>query len=174
MKQTVVPVARDINARLVPSGEPVAIPRGSFVTLAQTLGRAFTIIHQGNMARVEADFADALGLEVELPAYTARPDGAVDEDHVWAAMRDVYDPEIPVNVVDLGLIYGLEIDSGRVEVTMTLTSPTCGMGPVLVHDIEEGIRAVPHVEDVAVALVFEPPWSREMMTEEAQLELGIY
>ena len=174
MKQAIVPVGRDIEARLVPTGEPVQIPRGSFVTLAQTLGRAFTIIHQGNMARVEAADADALGLEISLPSFTPRGDGEVDEDHVWATMREVYDPEIPVNVVDLGLIYDLKLEGSRVEVEMTLTSPTCGMGPVLVHDVEEGIRAVPFVSDVAVRLVFDPPWSREMMTEEAQLELGIF
>jgi len=174
MKRRVIPVSRAIEARLVPTGSPVAIPEGAFVTLTQTLGGACTIVYNGNMARVEAENADALGLELETPDLLPPEDGKVSSDQVWEMLRTVHDPEIPVNIVDLGLVYGCDVNGDTVDIEMTLTAPGCGMGPVLVADVERRVGQVPFVTGVNVNLVFDPPWDRAMMTEEAQLELGLY
>ena len=96
------------------------------------------------------------------------------ERHIWHALRSVYDPEIPVNIADLGLIYAVRIAATRVEIDMTLTAPGCGMGPVLIEEVKDRVRQVPNLTDVEVELVFDPPWSRDMMSEEAQLELGVF
>lgn len=175
MEKRLVPVQRDCPARLVPTGDPITIRAGTFVTLTQNLGGTFTVVINGNMARVDGADADALGFEPERLSFEPRPDGRVDPHQVHQALATVYDPEIPVNIVDLGLVYDCRVDDdGRVWVKMTLTAPGCGMGPVLVDDVKSRIRQVPNVADVDVELVFDPPWSRDMMTEEAQLELGIY
>lgn len=175
MDQRLVPVRRDCPARLVPTGDPITIREGNFVTLTQNLGGTFTVIVNGNMARVDGADADALGFEPEVVEFEPRPDGRVDPHQVHQALASVYDPEIPVNIVDLGLIYDCSVgDDGRVRIQMTLTAPGCGMGPVLVDDVKSRVGRVPNVTGVDVELVFDPPWSRDMMTEEAQLELGIF
>jgi probable FeS assembly SUF system protein SufT len=175
VERRLVTTVRDCPARLVPTGDPVTIPRGTFVTLTQSLGGTYTVIVNGNMARVDGTDADALGFEPQRLEFTPRPDGKVDRQQVREALATVYDPEIPVNIVDLGLVYGCEVsDSGHVQVTMTLTAPGCGMGPVLVEDIRARLAQVPNVTGVDVELVFDPPWSRDMMSEEAQLELGLF
>ena len=174
VERRVVPIQRDVEARVVPTGEAIQIPSGVFVTLTQAMGGTFTVVHKGVMARIEGVNADALGFEPEVLEFEPPKDGKVDPDQVWHALRSIHDPEIPVNIVDLGLVYQVDIDEGQVEVTMTLTSPGCGMGPVLVQDVEDRVACVPHVLEVDVSLVFDPPWSRDLMTEEAQLELGIY
>ena len=173
MERSVLPIQRDVVARVVPSGHEVTVPRGTFVTLTQAMGGSYTIVFGGNMARIEGSDADALGLEPETLTFDAPSDGAVSKSQVWRALKTIHDPEIPVNVVDLGLIYDVAIDDVSVSVTMTLTAPGCGMGPVLVRDVEERVGQVPHVELVEVDLVFEPPWTRDRMSEEAQLELGL-
>lgn len=174
MERRMLVVKRDCPARLVPSGTRITIIKDTFVTLTQDLGGTFTVNVNGNLARIDGTDADALGLEpIELDFGEAEGDD-VQEAHVWEALRTVYDPEIPVNVVDLGLIYGCEVDDGRVAIRMTLTAPGCGMGPVLVDDITYRVGKVPNVREVEVDLVFDPPWSRDMMSEEAQLELGIF
>ncbi len=173
MKRTVIPLRRAVDARLVPTGAPLAIPDGAFVTLTQSLGGAYTVVYNGNMARIDGEDADALGFEPEVLEFEPSGEG-ISEDHVWQALRTVHDPEIPVNIVDLGLVYGCDIDAGSVRIALTLTAPGCGMGPVLVQDVERRIAKVPHVREVDVELVFDPPWERSMMTEEAQLELGLY
>ncbi len=165
---------RSVHARLVPTGDPIDIPAGAFVTLTQDLGGSYTVIHQGNMARIEGEDADALGFEPTRLTFMPPADGMVDQDQVREALASVYDPEIPVNIVDLGLIYDVQIVDGEVRIDMTLTAPGCGMGPVLVQDVERRVGQVPFVRSVAVELVFDPPWSRERMTEEAQLELGLF
>jgi probable FeS assembly SUF system protein SufT len=174
MERRLIPTRRACPARLVPTGDPITIPEGVFVTLTQSMGGNYTVIVNGNMARVDGEDADALGFEPEVLHFEPRPDGTVDEDQVRQALASVYDPEIPVNIVDLGLVYGCEVDGGRVQVTMTLTAPGCGMGPVLVRDVENRIARVPNVTGVEVELVLDPPWSRDMMSEEAQLQLGLY
>jgi probable FeS assembly SUF system protein SufT len=175
VERHLVAVQRDCAARLVPTGDPVTIPKGTFVTLTQTLGGTYTVIVSGNMARIDGADADALGFEPEVTHFEPRPDGRVDTHQVHEALAGVYDPEIPVNIVDLGLIYGCAVDEhGHVQVRMTLTAPGCGMGPVLVDEVKRRVSKVPNVAGVDVELVFDPPWSRDMMTEEAQLELGLF
>ena len=174
MQRRIVPVSRTVNARRVPTGDPVTIPGGVFVTLTQDLGGAFTIVHLGNMARIDGEDADALGLAPVRLEFTPPGNGQIDPDQVMTALSSVYDPEIPVNIVDLGLVYDTRIDHHTVTVVMTLTAPGCGMGPVLVQEVKSRVRRVPFVEEVVVDLVFDPPWSRERMTDEAQLELGLF
>ena len=159
----------------MPTGDPITIPRGAFITLTQTLGGSFTVVVNGNMARIAGADADAIGLRVE-PLTFADSDtpNVVDTAHVWHALRSGYDPEIPVNIADLGLIYAVRVEDDKVDIDMTLTAPGCGMGPVLIEEVKDRVRQVPNLTDVEVALVFEPPWSRDMMTEEAQLELGVF
>ena len=175
MERRLVAVQRDVAARLVPTGDPVTIRGGTFVTLTQSLGGTYTVVVNGNMARIDGSDADALGFEPQRLAFEPRPDGKVDAHQVHEALATVYDPEIPVNIVDLGLVYQCDIDSdGVVRLEMTLTAPGCGMGPVLVEDVKSRLSQVPNVKGVEVELVFDPPWSRDMMTEEAQLELGLF
>jgi probable FeS assembly SUF system protein SufT len=175
VERRLVATQRECPARLVPTGDPVTIPKGIFVTLTQSLGGTYTVIVNGNMARIDGTDADALGFEPQRLNFSPRPDGRVDRQQVHEALTTVYDPEIPVNIVDLGLVYGCDLnDTGRVRITMTLTAPGCGMGPVLVEDIKSRLAQVPNVTGVDVDLVFDPPWSRDMMSEEAQLELGLF
>ena len=175
-ERTILTTTRDCPGRLVPVGDPVTIPAATFVTLVQSLGGSYTVIHHGNMIRVDGTDADALGLEPIKLGFEPRPDGKIDELQVWEALHTVYDPEIPVDLVNLGLIYKMDIDqdAGRVDIDMTLTAPGCGMGPVLVSDVEARVARVPNVKAVKVDLVLDPPWSREMMSEEAQLETGMF
>lgn len=175
MERRIITTNRECPARLVPTGDPISIPANTFVTLTQTLGGTYTIIMNGNMARVDGSDADALGLEPLRLEFEPPTDGKPDLEQVKQALASVYDPEIPVNVVELGLIYGCKLNSnGNVLIQMTLTAPGCGMGPVLVEDVKSRIRSVPFVNDIDVELVFDPPWSRDMMSEEAQLELGLF
>ena len=174
MKRQVIPLRRGTVARLVPAGTPCTLPAGAFVTLTQSLGGAYTVIHNGNMARIDPDDADALGFEPETLELTPPADGRVAEQQVWQALATVYDPEIPVNIVALGLVYSCVVRGHDVYMDITLTAPGCGMGPVLVQDVERRVGKVPHVAAVHVNLVFDPPWQRDMMSEEAQLELGLY
>jgi probable FeS assembly SUF system protein SufT len=175
-ERTVLTTRRDCPGRLVPVGDPVIIPAHTFVTLTQALGGNYTVVYNGNMVRIDGTDADALGFEPTLLDFPQPTDGQIDEAQVWDALHTVYDPEIPVDLVNLGLIYAVEIDrqAGRVDIRMTLTAPGCGMGPVLVGDVEYRVAQVPHVREVAVELVFDPPWQREMMSEEAQLETGMF
>jgi probable FeS assembly SUF system protein SufT len=175
-ERTILTTTRDCPARLVPVGDPLTIPGHTFVTLTQSLGGNYTLVYNGNMVRVDGTDADALGLEPLELQFEPPADGRISEAQIWEALHTVYDPEIPVDLVNLGLIYTMTIDQdqGRVEITMTLTAPGCGMGPVLVGDVEYRVAMVPFVREVSVDLVFDPPWNREMMSEEAQLETGMF
>lgn len=178
MEREVVVTSRECEARLVPAGTEIMIPKGSFVTITQALGGTFTVAVNGNLARVESKDADALGKTVALEQFEAPADGSVDEEQVWEALRHCFDPELPVNIVELGLIYGCEIkanDDGKnvVYINMTLTAPGCGMGPTIVEDARSKVSRVPNVDSVEVELVFDPPWSNEMLSDEAKLELGM-
>ena len=168
-----VVVQRDCPARLVPAGTRITLPKDTFVTLTQALGGTYTVNVGGNLARVDGTDADALGLEALELVFERTGEPGVSQAHVQEALASIFDPEIPVNLLDLGLIYDVAIDGPVVTVTMTLTAPGCGMGPVLVDDVKYRVGKVPGVETVEVELVFDPPWSREMMSEEAQLELGM-
>ena len=175
-ERTILTTRRDCPGRLVPVGDPVMIPANTFVTLTQALGGNYTVVHNGNMVRVDGTDADALGFEATHLDFVPPTDGKIDEAQVWQALHTVFDPEIPVDLVNLGLIYNVKVDqaAGRVEIRMTLTAPGCGMGPVLVGDVEYRVAQVPNVRKVDVELVFDPPWHREMMSEEAQLETGMF
>ena len=160
---------------MVPTGDPISIPAGSFITLTQSLGGTYTVVIEGNMARIAGTDADAIGLTPQMLEFgPANEDGSVNPEHVNTALESVYDPEIPVNINDLGLIYNIDIHNHTVRIKMTLTAPGCGMGPVLVAEVKDRVAQVPNVTDVEVELVFDPPWSRDMMTEAAQLELGVF
>ncbi len=176
MERRMVVAQADCPARRVPDGTPLTIPKDTFVTITQALGGNYTVTYNGQMVRVDGTDAANLGLEPELLSFAPPTDDQVSEDQVWEALRTVYDPEIPVDLVNLGLIYAVDIDQAakRVDIRMTLTAPACGMGPVLVGDVEYRVRRVPNVDVVKVELVFDPPWSREMMSEEAQLETGMF
>lgn len=171
-------LTRDVNAVEVPSGEIVTLNQGAELYIMQKLGGSYTVRGAyGGMARIAAEDADALGLEPERSDAPGIDDGGFSEAKVWAQLKTVYDPEIPVNIVDLGLIYECDIseDAGgkRLRVAMTLTAPGCGMGDVLKRDVELKLQKIPGVSRVEVELVLDPPWDREMMTEEARLELGL-
>jgi probable FeS assembly SUF system protein SufT len=147
------------------------------VVIAQALGGSYTVIVHGNMARIASADADALGKEPPAPAIPATQ-GQLTEEQVNEALRNCYDPEIPVNIVELGLVYDLQIlplpEGGqRVEIKMTLTAPGCGMGPILQQDVESRVLALPGVKEAAVFLVWDPPWNREMLSEAAKLQLGM-
>ncbi|MDZ7683955.1 MAG: putative Fe-S cluster assembly protein SufT [Gammaproteobacteria bacterium] len=175
-ERTMVVTQRDTPGRLVPVGDHVTIPKDSFVTITQSEGGNYTVVHQGNMIRVDGADADALGFEKLELEFDDPGDGKISETQVWEALETVFDPEIPVSLPSLGLIYKLDIDDDNhaVNIDMTLTAPGCGMGPVLVGDVESRVKQVPNVEHVDVELVFDPPWSRDMMSEEAQLETGMF
>jgi probable FeS assembly SUF system protein SufT len=170
---------RDCEALLVPVGNCVGLHKGTEVVIVQALGGTYTVNVNGNLVRIENKDADALGLEAERIDETPKTaDGPVDEEQVWEALRQCYDPEIPVNIADLGLVYKCNIvpleGGNRVEVEMTLTAPGCGMGPILVEDVRARLLAVKNVTEVQVELVFDPPWDRSMMSEAAKLQLGMF
>lgn len=166
----------DCPARRVPDGTPLTIPEGTFVTITQALGGNYTLTYHGQMVRVDGTDAHLLGLESEQLEFPIPTDDTIHEDQVWYALGTVFDPEIPVDLVNLGLIYSVKIDqpTKQVDIQMTLTAPACGMGPVLVGDVEYRVRKVPNVKSVKVELVFDPPWQRHMMSEEAQLQTGMF
>ncbi len=166
----------DCPARLVPAGTKIVIPKDTFVTITQALGGNYTVAVNGNMARVDGTDATALGLKAESLVFEENSTAEILEDQVWQALKSIYDPEIPVNLVDLGLIYNVDIDreSASVLIEMTLTAPGCGMGPVMISDIKYRVAKVPNVKSVEVELVFDPPWTREMMSDEAKLETGMF
>lgn len=176
MQQSMVVTQRDCPARRVPSGDPVIIPNGQFITINQTLGGNYTVTWQGNMLRIDGTDADAIGYEQQQLEFSDDGSGEVSDAQIWAALDTIFDPEIPISIVHLGLVYGVEINqaSGLVTIRMTLTAPGCGMGPVLVSDVEYRVAKVPNVNQVNVELVFDPPWHKDMMTEEAQLEAGLF
>jgi len=176
--QEPVEFVREVSVVQIPDGTPLIVPEGTRGYVIQVLGGNFTVrLELGHLVRVAGLDAGAIGREVPSEAILPTS-GDFDEEQVWAQLRTCFDPEIPVNIVDLGLIYGLQIDdleSGKsVKVTMTLTAPGCGMGQVLKDDVESKVRALPGVIDASVDLTFDPPWGPDRMSEEAQLELGFY
>lgn len=174
-----VTLSRDCEAIVVPSGYRVNLEQGSLVYITQAMGGSFTIYFEGNLFRVSGQDADALGKEPLKPPDL--PPDATDEEFkqlVWEQMKTIYDPEIPINIVDLGLIYDCRIsqlpDGKRyVYVELTLTAPGCGMGEFLVEDVREKVGIIPTAGKVDVELVFDPPWNQSMMSEAAQLEAGL-
>lgn len=169
---------RDCDAIIIPDGFSIVVPEGTQGAIMQVLGGNFTIrVDSGYLVRVENIDADAIGKEPAATNGAAVHEGELDEDAVMEVLRSCYDPEIPVNIVDLGLIYGCKVckeadGQTRVDVTMTLTAPGCGMGQVLQDDVQRRVGRLPGVTSTHIDLVFDPPWSVERMTEVARLELG--
>lgn len=173
---------RDCKGIVIPDGVDLTVPEGATGLLIQRLGAHFTVrLDVGYLVRIADEDADAIGQQSEGLGVKAAvdPDAEVTIEQVWDELRTCYDPEIPVNIVELGLVYKAELE--RVEgagtsvfVEMTLTAPGCGMGQILTDDVEEKLRRLPGVADVRVDLVFDPPWSPQHMSEAARLELGFY
>jgi len=178
-----VVLTRDVNVITVPDGNTDRLRKGEIVTIHQALGSNYTVVTgQGHMVRIASVDADALGKEQhQLHTLVSETSAEAVERNCWEVMKTVYDPEIPVNIVDLGLVYHCSVkpsaeakDLNDVHIMMTLTAPGCGMGPVIQSDVEKCIRALPGVAIVDVEVVLDPPWSRDMMSEVAQLQLGLY
>jgi probable FeS assembly SUF system protein SufT len=176
---TIITLLRDVDAFLIPSGARIYLHKGTEVTITQALGSSYTVNIYGNLARIDGKNADALGKEPTAAPPVEIPEGTTLHDLVWTQLKTCYDPEIPVNIVDLGLIYGCEIikkpgeNQYRIDVRMTLTAAGCGMGPVLTEDVKQKLCALPSVYEVHVEMVFDPPWDRSMMSDAAKLELGM-
>ena len=172
-------IQREVDAVMVPSGHAIKLQSGLAGFISQALGGSFTLYIEGNLYRLAGADADAIGKEPML--VPELPPNSTEEDVralAWQQMKTCYDPEIPVNIVDLGLIYECNVSpnedgSRSVEVKMTLTAPGCGMGEVLVQDVKEKVEQIPTVREAKVELVFDPPWGREMMSPAAQLQTGM-
>ncbi len=176
-----VTLTRDVEGSIVPAGTKVTLLKGEQAYVTQSLGGSYTVIVNGNMFRIGGQDADALGMEVAKQPTTTTSGPMTQEQvekQVWDLLKTCYDPEIPVNIVDLGLIYDCHIESignneYKVAVKMTLTAPGCGMGPVLQQDVQNKLLGIDPVQDVQVELVWDPPWNQGMLTEAAKLQLGL-
>lgn len=174
-------LGRDCAAVQIPAGNTVMLPAGTEVEITQQLGGGFTVRALGALFSIDGKDADALGIEpwdqaAEQAARTAA--GPVSEEKVWNALKQCYDPEIPVNIVDLGLIYDVTLaplseGDANVQVKMTLTAPGCGMGPMIARDAQQKIKAIPGVQEARVELVWDPPWHQSMITAEGRRALGL-
>ncbi len=181
MNSEPVALTRDVEAAIVPVGTKVTLQKGEQAYLTQSLGSSYTVVVNGNMFRVDGKDADALGIQAEAkPA--AGAGGPVTQEQleklVWDALKTCYDPEIPVNIVDLGLIYDCHLTplgggNFKADVKMTLTAPGCGMGPMLAQDVQGKLLSLEPVDEANVELVWDPPWNQSMMTESAKLQLGL-
>ena len=173
----IITVSRNCDATMIPAGEKIILIEGTHVRITQSLGGNFTVLVSGNLVKVSGDDADALGLENEIIKDAKIPSRLATEDDIWEAMKQCFDPEIPVNIVDLGLIYDLKVsgkkDKKNIHVKMTLTAPGCGMGPSIAQDVETRVSALNGINSVDVELVWDPQWDRDMMSEEAKLQLGM-
>jgi probable FeS assembly SUF system protein SufT len=171
--------SRECPATLIPAGEDVKLPEGATGFITQALGGSFTVYIEGNLFRVAGTDADAIGKDpLRAPEVSADPTEKELESVIWQQLKTCFDPEIPINIVDLGLVYRCELgrdEDGKrvVHIDMTLTAPGCGMGPILTEDVREKIEIIPTIDRAEVELVFDPPWNRSMMSEEAQLEAGL-
>jgi probable FeS assembly SUF system protein SufT len=180
-EREIIFLTRDVNVVTIPEGSASTLSKGDEVTIHQSLGCNYTVVTEyGHMVRIAGVDADALGKEPhELHTLVLETNAEAVEKNCWEVMKTVYDPEIPVNIVDLGLVYVCEVTSvgpaeNEVHIKMTLTAPGCGMGPVIQGDVEKNVRGLPGVVSVNVEVVLDPPWSREMMSEVAQVQLGLF
>lgn len=173
-----ITLVRDCDAIQIPSGNPIILPIGTTVIITQSLGGTYTVATQAGLARIDEKDVDALGID---PSAVKTEKQAVEgslEEAVWNQLKTVFDPEIPVNVVDLGLIYDCAIekdDAGQtnVRVKMTLTAPGCGMGPTIAADARQKVLMLDGVDDAAVDLVWDPPWNQSMISEAGRMKLGL-
>ena len=177
-----ITLTRDVEGHVVPAGTKVTLQKGEQAFITQSLGGTYTVVVNGNMFRLEAKDADALGLEVAAKptANTGTPSTVEEiEKEAWNQMRTCFDPEIPVNIVDLGLVYDCHFDPlgapdrYKAEVKITLTAPGCGMGGVLSQDVQNKLLSIDGIDEANVAVVFEPQWNQGMMSEAAKLQLGL-
>ena len=177
-----VTISRDVEVVMIPQGVTTQLKAGTPALITQSLGDSYTLQVQsfGGLYRLSGANADAIGKAASGPAADEAidPNAAVSEEQVYRELRQVYDPEIPVNIVELGLVYDLHIEprpegGSRVAVKMTLTAPGCGMGDIIADDAKRRIQALPGVADADVEVVFDPPWNQSMMSEAAKLELGM-
>lgn len=176
-------LTRDVEATLIPQGEPFTLKEGSNVVITHRLGGNFTVMTANGMFRISRHNADALGEtpEPEVPVSTSSggsgSEAEPDIEDIWAELKQVFDPEIPVNIVDLGLVYSVEIqkkdERNHIEVAMSLTAPGCGMGPVIADDAKCRLLAVEGVDSANVEIVWDPPWHQDMISEEGKMELGL-
>lgn len=174
-------LGREVDAIQIPSGDTMVIPAGTPVVVTQTLGGTYTVATQVGLARISSKDADALGISEEEHAEKVKVTNALKdaplEEQVWAQLKEVYDPEIPVDIVNLGLVYDCTIveEDGKkvVNMKMTLTAPGCGMGPVIAADAQSRIMTVEGIEDAHVELVWDPVWNQDMITEEGKMKLGM-
>lgn len=170
---------RNVEAFLIPAGDRVTLQKGEPVSITQSLGGSYTLMLNGNLFKLDGDDADAIGKKTiqTIVNTSATSKNAVNEQQVWDQLKTVYDPEIPINIVDLGLIYDCQLtklnDGTKVDIKMTLTAPGCGMGPIITDEAKQKVHGIPGVMEVSVELVWEPLWNREMMSEAALLQLGI-
>jgi probable FeS assembly SUF system protein SufT len=175
-KYEMLTLTRDVEGLLIPSGTPMWLHTGTQVQLTQALGSSFTVFASGHLVRLYGQDADAIG-KTSPTVFTLPPGQLLSPEFVVRALRSIFDPEIPVNIVDLGLVYDCHLEPTlegmKVQIIMTLTAPACGMGPILAQDVERIARTFPAVVDVHVDVVFDPPWSHDMMTPAAKLELGL-
>ena len=170
-------LTRDCDAVQIPSGHPLVLPAGMSVVVTQSLGGTFTVATPGGLARIELKDADALGLDPDAAVEKIKVEGTA-EQAVWDQLKTVFDPEIPVNIVDLGLVYDCAVtksDAGAtsVNVKMTLTAPGCGMGPTIAADARGKILSLEGIDDAEVELVWDPPWNQAMISEAGKMKLGI-
>jgi probable FeS assembly SUF system protein SufT len=168
---------RDCDAIQIPSGHPIVLPAGMEVVITQSLGGTFTVATPGGLARIDVKDADALGIDATKATEKLKIEGSK-EDAVWGQLKTVFDPEIPVNVVDLGLIYSCDVSAKEngttsVLVKMTLTAPGCGMGPTIAADAKAKILALEGIDEADVELVWDPPWNQSMISEAGKMKLGI-
>ena len=172
-------VQREVKAVAIPAGAEVNLKLGSVGYITQALGGSFTVYIDGNLFRIAGENADAIGKTASKPPEV--PPGASEDDIkqvIWQQLKTCYDPEIPVNIVDLGLVYECDVtknedETRNVDIKMTLTAPGCGMGEVLVQDVRDKVQIVPTVAHANVELVFDPPWNQTMMSDEARLQTGM-
>lgn len=170
---------RDVEAIVVPSGQAMQLPAGTVGYITQSLGGSYTVFIDGSMFMILGHNADALGKEpLALPDLKENANQKDIEEAIWNQLGNVYDPEIPVSIVELGLVYECNIseqakDKYTVDITMTLTAPGCGMGDVLVADAQAKIKLIPNIQQVKCEIVFDPPWTADMMSEVAKLETGM-
>jgi probable FeS assembly SUF system protein SufT len=177
-----VTLTRDVAAAVVPVGTQVTLMKGELAYITQSLGGSYTVVVNGNMFRIADKDADALGIEIKAAPMASAGGGPVTQEQlekqVWESLKTCYDPEIPVNVVDLGLIYDCHLtpiggNNYKADVKMTLTAPGCGMGPVLAQDVQNKLISLEPIDEANVELVWDPPWNQGMMTEAAKLQLGL-
>lgn len=173
MGKTVI-LERDVDAVLVPSGQVFELKAGTPVRIIKNLGGNCSLEVFGHMVMVQALDVDALGLEPDTSVIEFINSDASLEEKVISVIKQCYDPEIPVNIYELGLIYQIQVEGNSVHIVMTLTSPTCGMGPYIVEDLKRKLHQIPKIEGVEIEIVYDPPWDKSRLSDEAKLQLNIF